>query len=152
MLRRFLSLLLVLPLLLPQGVCVCDLVQACVASNRGAEQTQAPLSVSRCRCCKHKHAKPVHETSLAREQAPAGNESSPLQRGPDEHVPGCPAGTIGGLLKTAANHNLMLRTLSFSNPVALTEASCSVSRPLGCVSACHFPDQPLYLTLHTLLI
>jgi hypothetical protein len=134
MVRRVLSVLALLPLLLPPGLCVCHApTAACTAGNASGDDDHAPLAHL---CLGHGHT---------------GSDSS---GGPHDHLPGCPA--VKGLDQwapkpgtTAQPMGLMLGGL-----VVPFDAAARPSFGIVCAPRLGSPDVPvpLYLSLHTLLI
>jgi hypothetical protein len=82
MLRIVLSLLALLPTLLPPGMCVCQFVPAPAVST--AKVAEAPRR-QRCTCCRHAE-RPAAESST-RPKTPAHGWNSP----PVPHDSSCPA-------------------------------------------------------------
>src|SRR4051812_34137486 len=96
MLRRLLSLLLVVPLLLPQGVCVCDFMQkseACSECNVRVEPAKPT-----CGCRKHRQAAAGAQEQTTIVRGHRCHQSVPADQRND-HAPGCPAKTGGAAWK-----------------------------------------------------
>lgn len=151
MVRRFLSLLLLFPLLLPQGVCVCHFASPTCAAA-GTEDDEADSQAFAHNSCRdHEHSLDEQSHSAA-ERAGHRHGPTPAEQ-PDQHTPGCPA------LK----------------PAFVQRQAVDTATPLGasvCVLVCRLPDadaagrhtpaaiwpdfgspnRPLYLTLLTLRI
>jgi hypothetical protein len=132
MVRGVLSVLALLPLLLPPGLCVCHAPEsACTAGGREGDR-RAPLGHL---CLAH------------------GGAGSHAPGGPHDHAPGCPA--TQGVDHWAAKPDTAARVpaLTVAGPVLPLDA---VARPACAIVAppLDFPGEPppLYLRLHTLLI
>jgi hypothetical protein len=83
MFRTILSLLAVLPTLLPPGMCVCQLAPP--ISVAAAKSTDAPKRFHRCSCCRQRTQRPLADSSTRQKTPGHGwNESSPI------HDPACP--------------------------------------------------------------
>jgi hypothetical protein len=143
MFRKSLSLLLVVPLLLPPGVCVCDCAASKCAAAGGDEQAAPDLHDGEdhdvcCDCC-HPPAKKGH---VCDRPAPADH--------PFRHAPGCPA-AVGEQWKIKPTHPTVLPTADRAGlaPVPDTVPQASES---GFRSRHAAPGQPLFLTLLTLRI
>ena len=141
MVRRVLSVLALLPLLLPPGVCACHApTAACTAGRAGhvGGDGHAPLA----------HLCPAHDCDANHHDGrdPSG--------GPHRHAPGCPARL--GLDHWAARPGAAVQAgaLDLAGPVVPFDTTGLLPRaatrlPPGCS-----PDgpPPLYLTLCALLI
>jgi hypothetical protein len=137
MVRRVLSVLALLPLLLPPGLCVCHApTAACTAGAHG--DSRCPLAHL---CLGHDAAGRHHD----------GRDSSGC---PHRHAPGCPAlqgvdhwaprpGSVGQEA-TPALVGLMASGDTADGPCSAAPRSPRLGLPAGPV--------PLYLTLCTLLI
>jgi len=130
MVRRLLTLLLAFPLLLPPGICVCE-----IASGRAA----APACpVNGCACCQHDAPAadpgPVHVTGgrPARDNGPA-------------HLPGCPACENGAQWKCRTSPPDVAAPLPGAAPAPLKAAlsAAAVACPIASVCAA---ARPIYLT------
>lgn len=135
MLRRLLSLLLVLPLLLPQGVCACDFIEHQEAGTTVSEAAPPPACCARCR--KHWHS---HTTAQTKQPAPVSHS--------DQDSP-CPTKAGGGLWKAAPAGTHVLSTadvlpVSFRTVLALPDPTSSPDLLRS--------DRTLYLTLLNLRI
>lgn len=150
MMRRIFSLLLVLPLLLPQGVCVCDLMkpqcEACAEGNVCVEQVESACSC----CCKHKRHQAVENDGPSLTTSHTCAKSGPDKE--DRHLPICPIKTGGAQWKSALVSVPILADMAFVGmlPVADVTAAGSFTSAFPV----HFDpsDQPLYLTLLNLRI
>ena len=144
MVRRFLTLLAVVPLLLPQGICVCDLLAPCAACEQPASTPSAPASACCCECCQ---AEPVvvDGAGLA---ALHSCQSSPADR--DEHLPACPA-EGSAQWKADLGHGLPTIGLDVVGSVSTIDTP-AVSMLLAPAAQLDTAERPLYLTLLTLRI
>jgi hypothetical protein len=118
MVRRLLSVLLVVPLLLPQGMCVCDLLQKCEACAATENSTPATAKRPTCSCCKKHREK---HASTAVDRAHTCHRSSPADK-QDHHAPGCPAKAGGGHWNFNLTHTSSLLPLLASASLALHPA------------------------------
>lgn len=145
MLRSVGIYLLIVPLLLPPGVCVCDVVSnECAACDETLVVVPAPVTGCRCKCHQQTPAPSFHlgHTCI---------KGQPIDA-PDNHVPGCPAKHDQAQWKTQPNHPPTLTGPVAVSPFVLVEPALTVSRAWSPDQSGHPPDQPLYLTLLTLLI
>jgi hypothetical protein len=141
MVRRVLSILALLPLLLPPGVCVCHAPTAACTAGAGRHvdgDGQAPL---------------VH-LCLAHDCDGNHKDGSDSSGGPHRHAPGCPA--LQGLDHWAAKpgETVQVTTLELVGPVAPLDSAALLSVAPTRFPHLDIPDgpPPLYLTLRTLLI
>jgi hypothetical protein len=148
--QKLFSLVLIMPLLLPQGMCICDLIpQKSTAGTEGEAATEeAPPC---CRCHRHQRRRTAEQASTASARSHPHQLPAPVQRDED-HVPGCPAKAGGGLWKHTSRdpHSLTASTfasLAEASPCSLPEAPTPLL-PAPIASA----DPPIYLTLRTLRI
>ena len=135
MVRRVLSVLALLPLLLPPGVCVCHApAAACAAGTAGGADGEGPA--------------PLVHVCLAH-----GGPGSHAPGGPHDHAPGCPA--TEGVDHWVAKPDSAARVpaLTFAGPAVPFDAA---ARPAEAAAAppLDSPGEPppLYVRLHTLLI
>jgi hypothetical protein len=130
MVRRVLSVLALLPLLLPPGLCVCHTpTAACTAGAAGSRASLAHLCLSH-----HGH----------------GDEHG----GPHRHAPGCPA--LKGLDHWLVQPGTAVQApdlplAGFTGP-ADTASPSSVAAPPASARGSPVDSPPLYLTLRTLLL
>jgi hypothetical protein len=138
------------PLLLPQGVCVCDFVAAPPAHVTPDEQQTEP-ETSACACHKHQRNHAEDPVCPSSDQVRHSEHSLPTNE-QDNHIPGCPAKVAGGLWKVKSADP---PSLVGSFVVGFLVASVGPTLKPG------FPerspgftslDHPLYLTLLTLRI
>lgn len=149
MFRSVLSLLLALPLLLPQGVCVCDFIQECeaCADCTAAVEPEKPA----CGCHKHKPTEPVKNDAPTLTKHHTCHQHAPADQ-QDGHIPFCPAkaGSVQWKAEPApppAQPSLFfVGMVCLSQPPAVNSALLTPSFHLSSA------DQPLYLTLLTLRI
>jgi hypothetical protein len=149
MARRVLSLLLILPLLLPPGVCICDLLhrcEACTESPRPTSVVASPSRTTACHCCRHKHTGPVaqHQVAPCHDPVPAD--------GKDPHAPGCPAKTGGSWWKTEPTVTATPDANSWCGMVAVLDAQRPPQVSWRLTAQFCPPDQSLYLALLNLRI
>lgn len=146
MLRSLGTVLLIVPLLLPPGVCVCDLLaQECGACAEAAAPAVAP-SETGC-CCKHH--RPAQAVCL--HTGHTCSKSKPANA-PDNHPLGCPAKPDHAQWKAQPGNPPTLVGPVPVHPLAVAEPLAAGARSLFPEQSGHPPDQPLYLTLLTLLI
>jgi hypothetical protein len=145
MLRRLLTLLAALPLLLPPGVCPCRLVTVCDAcTQQGVASEEAATA---CTCCEAEAAEPVADVVLT--DAPCC-PPLPVNQNRDDHHPACPsqgsAQWKADLTPVAASLLLDCVALATDLPTVPTSAELAPSdfSPPS--------DRPIYLTLLTLRI
>lgn len=87
MFRRSMVVLLTLPMLMPPGICVCQLQAAFVTASSPSENTEEPVAC--CRKCGR--TKCDHQKTTNPGQTPdRSDDSNPSPQSPD-HAPGCPA-------------------------------------------------------------
>lgn len=149
MFRRLLTLLVALPLLLPQGVCVCDFMRSCEACEDCAVSVE-PEKPS-CGCHKHKQAQAVQDDDLEIAKGHTCHKSLPTEK-QDNHVPGCPAkeGTAVWKADTApAPVTFSLGLVGLLNYLELPVTTFTVSAPTIHLAA---SGRPIYLTFLTLRI
>jgi hypothetical protein len=149
MAQRLLSLLLVLPLLLPPGVCVCDFVHRCQACSEC--EAKVELAKPTCGCCRHRRAAPAGKDQRTIARTHTCHRSIPIDRRND-HAPGCPAKTGGSVWKIKTAQASLSVSPQFTGIFAMPDvpaASAALSSPSFHLAAA---DQPLYLTLLTLRI
>lgn len=149
MFRSVLSLLLALPLLLPQGMCVCDLMQKCEACADGTAAVEPEKPA--CGCHKHKPAEPVKTDASTLTKLHTCHQNAPADQ-PGEHFPCCPvkAGSVqwkAEPIPSPAQPSFgFVGMVSLSLPPAVNSALLTPSFHLSS------SDQPLYLTFLTLRI
>jgi hypothetical protein len=136
MVRRVLSVLALLPLLLPPGLCVCHAGTAACAAGaaRGVDEGgPAPLA----------HFCPGH-----------GHSDPDSPGGPHDHAPGCPA--MKGLDHWAARPGTAALEMALTDGGLVVPFDAAARPSFAAAPAPHLgsPDEPLplYLSLHTLLI
>lgn len=140
MVRRVLTLLLALPLLLPPGVCVCGLAQA---STTPADcPVPAAAEAPTCPCCQHcvERAADDHEANAV------ASPASPLKG--DQHPPGCPARRGVAQWKCSSPAPVLPQIAALDAPYQPLPAD-----PVLC--ACitlRSVERPIYLTTLTLRI
>lgn len=149
MFRRLLSLLVVLPLLLPQGACVCDLVQKCeaCADCTGLVESAKPT----CGCRKHQPAEPLQSVALTLTKSHTCHQTAPGDQ-QDEHLPCCPAKASSAEWKVEPPASPAPPSLDFAGLVNLLLPPVVISAPLKLSVHLSATSQPLYLTLLTLRI
>lgn len=135
MLRSLGTLLLIVPLLLPQGVCVCALVPHECTVDNSAVAVDASAEVGCCRCCKHAQTK-------------VKLEDQPL-KAPQQHAPACPAKPQWKAQPTGV---LTLITPATINPLVEIAPSLSAARLWTAHVSARPTDRLLYRLLSTLLI
>lgn len=145
--RRLFSVLLMVALLVPQGMCVCDLVQpACAACVEASEPEQPVEGACSCRCKRHqtKTIKPV--ASLPSHSC---THSAPEHE--DHHLPTCPV-KVGNLpWKADSLHRPFATQALVADVVAVIDGTIPNGHPVSPVfSHPSFSEQSLYLTLLTL--
>lgn len=140
MVRRVLSVLALLPLLLPPGLCVCHApTAACTAGTaRRADGCHAPLA----------HLCLAHDCDGGRHNEPASSG------GPHQHIPGCPA--LRGVDHWAAKPGTVVQVMALDLAcpgVPLNARACppAATRLLPRLDPVD-ESPPLYLSLRTLLI
>ncbi len=150
MVRKLVSLCLVLPLLLPQGVCVCDFVSPkCAPTAQAATQPESETFT--CSCRKHRRTCAQNRSCFQSAQVQQTGRSVPADQ-QEEHIPGCPAKAGGGLWKEkpadppALAGSIVVRL--FPVPDGANAPSCVGEFP----SLADPYNHPLYLTLLTLRI
>jgi hypothetical protein len=149
MLRMILILLPVLPLLLPQGVCVCG------AGCRHESKTN-PTSASRststgCTCkCHHHHESDESNPTPAEQPVGNGQEPSGPCTPDKEHAPGCPFIKVSASLnKTVQLHGSPLLCFGSHFPsIGLKVRVRADTSPPFLIA----PGRSLFLTLRALLI
>lgn len=149
MLRRLLTLLVALPLLLPQGVCVCDFMQTCEACEDCANATE--LARPTCSCCRHQREAVIQDDAPAIAKSHTCHKSDSSDK-KNDHLPGCPAKEGSACWKGDTAQPLMAVTLvyvgmldSLDTPAATSALSAS---PIHLSTA----DPPIYLTTLSLRI
>lgn len=144
MLRTVVKLLLMVPLLLPQGVCVC--AWAAPAPEAPPSAPSAPTShCSRCSC--HQHSR----TALPVESRVAAGTTADWPVESDQHAPACPASKVEWkALITVSPNSLVSQTLCVTLPELIL--TCS-EETLACQLDAPVPAaRPLYLSLLNLRI
>ena len=154
MLRRVLSLLLILPLLLPQGMCICDLAhscRACEANPCTVSQAPAPQRTA-CKCCKHKRTGSPGRPDRVLAQSHTCRHSIPAKRDDDKHAPCCPAKAGFGLWKTEPTSAPTVDTPTDWQRIASASPPAQPAAVAVPGDDLHPSGPLLYLTLLTLLI
>jgi hypothetical protein len=155
MFRSVLSLLLALPLLLPQGVCVCDLVQQCEACAECTECTECTRAVelekATCGCHKHQPAEPgkTNAPALVKQHICHQNAHNSQQ---NEHIPCCPAKTGSVQWKLDPTPQSVQLGFDFFGTICHSQSPAVNSALLAPSFHLSSADQPLCLTLLTLRI
>lgn len=148
MLRSLGTYLLIVPLLLPPGVCVCDLV----ASSGQAPQPESVTLSPECSGCRCQHHQRARQIAQARESADLPSAAAELPAKSDEqHLPACPAknGSVQWKAQTVSSSHLIDRAVL---PAQFELAPVvAVAAPAAVCDLCPSAP-PLYLTLLTLLI
>ena len=145
MLLKVARLLLILPLLLPQGVCVCMFMAP--ASEAPVQNTASPMRSSRC-ACNHRHVAATTSSSCSlpgfASAADAPNDDD------DQHLPACPGRKLEW---KALSGNALVNVTAPALWVPLCEVlATDSSTPFDPFQA-DFPSAPpLYLSLLNLRI
>ena len=139
MIPCILKLLVALPLLLPQGLCICDSLTTCQACAEPAASVETSLPA--CSCCAAEDDKALALTATHTCEPQPG----------EPHVPGCP-------VKEDAHWKADLKSPS---PLLTVDFTC-VTDSLDCLPVpsaqsapladLHANQRPIYLTLLTLRI
>ena len=163
MIRVWLTLLAVLPMLVPQGICLCQFLPCeQPASTPTAESTLSPVAAktSSCSCSRHSsrgassdrqgpgEGRQVHASIASAAPLPE-ERSSPL---PHSHMPGCPA------LTAASARSAVLPVWTPVGLLSVAEGFATAVRPHPDVTRAlsHdlllFTSTPIYLSHCALLI
>lgn len=144
MFRTLLTLLVTLPLLLPQGVCTCDFMRKCEACVDCAVNVQAQSSC--CHQCQ-RHTVPKGEAVIVK--AHGCHKSMPWEK-QNSHQPCCPAKAGSAAWKAIPSPvDVNFCLVGLVNGLELPVAVSVAPAPLAYLRSA---DQPIYLTLHTLRI
>jgi len=147
MLQRLLSLLLVLLLLLPPGVCICRIAQAAVASpEESPSAAQAPPLCSSCSCAKHQHQVTADPAS---EQSAKLVPSTPAD---NDHIPSCPALTGSTQWKAELTPTQVIEAPAVNGMTVVQERAGLLGQTLPASASVPICGQPLYLTLQSFQI
>lgn len=133
-------------LLLPQGVCVCDLMQkreACADCSACVEQEK-----SACAACQHKRTEKVEDDTNKTCTCTSPRENPET---PDHHVPSCPPKSSAQWKADTASAPQPVY-MPFVGLVTISETTVLSSSCLSPSFLVTTADQPLFLTLLTLRI
>lgn len=158
MLRALVLLLMLPPMLMPPGMCICQFVPVGTASNPLPASSSRELSASHdaspradctCASCRSQTGSALPTGS---DNQPTQSDDGPSRPGPGKHWPGCPAAA------DAAPFNMVVPAVTvqadlvaaagFFTPVEV--AVVSPVRPTPVPSPAHSP--PLFISHCTLLI
>jgi hypothetical protein len=133
MVRRLLSVLALLPLLLPPGVCVCH--APVTAGTAGGVDGERPA--------------PLVHVCLGH-----GGPGSHTPGGPHGHAPGCPATRGVDHWVATPGTAAQVPALTLAGPVVPFDTASRLARTAATAPRLDSPDEPppLYVSLHTLLI
>lgn len=150
MFRRLLTLLVALPLLLPQGVCVCDFMQNCeaCADCAGVVEPEQPTT---CGCRKHKHLQASQNAAPSISPSHTCHKPFPTDR-QDNHAPCCPAKEGSAVWKADTTQSVPALTLDLLALVSSVDALPAAT--IHPAPSIHFyaADRPIYLTTLSLRI
>jgi len=149
MFRSLLTILVALPLLLPQGVCVCDFMQKCEACTDCAVSVEPERPT--CGCSKHKHAQTVRDDGQTIAKAHSCHKSSPTEQ-QDNHLPCCPAKTGSAVWKTDTTQSSTVIYLALVHLVNELELPAAITADAAPAVHLASSGRPIYLTLLTLRI
>lgn len=153
MLWKLLSLLTIPALLIPSGVCFCEV------SARACNHNHTPTTSSRCESahaaksrCGHSHHK--HENTEQPEQSePVQHQHSDLPTG--EHEPHCPIiiGTIQAIRGETDRSTSVVSLITSIDDAPASILTIGTGRPVPRARSSDLSDgPPIYLSLLTLLI
>lgn len=153
MVRCFLTLLLALPLLLPQGVCVCHILAPHhVAASAGGDDTQGQVEHR-----SHGHHHHGHDPVAHQHESTPG-QSIPLGHCPNEpghdHADACPCVIPDYLARQAPSATVALPLIDWATfaPDALVLPSIAHAPALNPPIPLALSSPPIYLTVRALLI
>jgi hypothetical protein len=151
MLRGLATVLVVVPLLMPPGMCICQVVRKVEAATssgahqKGAAEPDAPPAC--CRHCARSKARPDAEPGDQRGPEP---DHCPTPNSPDN--PCCPivkAGAWSKITEPVPSAGTLIGLSAVVRPTDWTVTPVSLTRPTGAPSG---PSRPIYLHFCTLLI
>lgn len=150
MFRMAVTLLVSLPLLLPQGVCVCDFLVKCEGCIEAAPSARVVETISTCKCCKHRKTEPPAHAAVIGKQHTC-HKSAPLN-GKDNHSPCCPAKAGTGEWKCEPGSPQSSPCFAYCGPVTLlTPPLAEVANSIAAPD--HFAHgPPVYLAILNLRI
>lgn len=150
MIRSVVTVLVGLQLLMPPGMCVCRFAPvAAVGTDANAVRPAPPPLRACCASCGSRH--PAAESCP--DQAPAAPDH-PIDRGPPDHLPGCPAVSPDVAAKLPAPTEPPVDAAADALAAAVA-AGITGEPAAACRTVPHaaFPsDPPLYLSFLVLLI
>lgn len=145
---RFLSLLIALPLLLPQGLCVCGFALSCEACT--SEPATAEAAPRCCNCHAHQAVaeNDVGKVSVAKDHT--CHKSGPNKC--DDRAPACPTKNATSYWRADIGQAATPLTLDCMVSLPLEGFLADVSRACTVPLTVHQSDRPIYLTTLSLLI
>lgn len=145
MLLKVARLLLILPLLLPQGVCVCMFMAP--ASEAPVQNIASAMRCSRC-ACSHRHAASATPASCHLSGFTSGADAP--DDDDDQHLPACPGRKLEW---KALSDNALVNVTAPALWVSLYEVlATDSSTPFAPFQAAYPSAPPLYLSLLNLRI
>lgn len=147
--RALLAILVGLPMLMPPGMCICQLLPCAAAASTTDRKADSP-SPETCACRKHVASQTC--TTGQETRTSSTNDDHPLGPVPYKHSPGCPAAQSADQSKLVQSQRLTLNEgstalMAFELPVVESPRFNSLQ------ARCFRPaETPIYLSHLTLLI